>query len=608
MQKKLLLIGFSLIVSLSSSAQTFNGSPGLIHDYNGTAIPAYYHCTVSGLPSSIDSSFGLERICLNITHTYDGDLEIKLMSPDSFIVMLSNRRGGSGHNFTGTCFRGHGSNSMVSLATAPFTGEFDPDGDLALFLNGMNPNGTWSLIVTDLAAADSGTVDSFSLVFGADPSPHSVLPCGSNDVTLCQCPDGTQDCDLLPDMTASAAALLNGSYESNDTVYVNNATPNIGWGPLEIHGVNSCWCDTVQVPCTTTVCPGSGLPPKQLVEQTVYHKSQGTLTTWTRPAGTMTYHPSHGHIHVDNWASYTLRRPVYGLTAPDWPVIGLGGKQSYCLVNLGSCSTGNGYCIDTSGTVLGQADIPNHGLGSVTGCGYNQGIFVADFDVYSQYLSGQWIVLDSLCNGEYYLVSITDPNNAMLETNENNNWAAAPFTLTQQLNLPFPSVNFTYTASGNTITFINGSSDYDSLRWDLGDGVTTTGINPIHTYCCTGTYTVILTAYNHCGFEQQVVTFTITMVGITEAMTPDVFNFKVYPNPAAGKTKIDFNISKRSPVTLQLFDAIGNLVQTLADEPLNMGSHHYVIDPAELNLSRGVYTVRLTSAESNFTQRIVFMK
>jgi hypothetical protein len=118
----------------------------------------------------------------------------------------------------------------------------------------------------------------------------------------------------------------------------------------------------------------------------------------------------------------------------------------------------------------------------------------------------------------------------------------------------------------------------------------------------------VLTAYNRCGFEQHVESFTITMVGISEATTPDVFGFKIYPNPASSRAKIDFSISRRSPVTLQLFDPIGNLIKTFSDEVLNMGSHHYIIDASALGLSRGVYTVRLTSAEISTTQRVVFIR
>lgn len=608
MKLKLLLIGFVFISVLESQAQTFNGVGGVIHDYHGTAVPEYYQCVVSGLPTSIDAAFGLERVCINLSHTYDGDIQIALMSPDSFLVMLSNRRGGSSSNFTGTCFRGQGANGIISSGSAPFTGEYDPDGNIRLFMNGRNPNGTWSLIVTDVAAADSGTVNSFSLVFGNNPSPNSVLPCSTADATLCQCPGNLSECDLLPDMTASAAALLNGSYESNDTVYINNVTPNIGWGPLEIHGINSCYCDTVQVPCNTVVCPGTGLPPEQLVEQTIYHKNaNGVMTSWNRPAGTMTYHSQHGHIHLDGWADYTLRRPVIGLEPPDWPILGQGGKTSYCLINLGTCATGNGYCIDTAGQVLSPANIPNFGLGSVTGCGANQGIYVGNFDVYSQALTGQWIVLDSLCNGDYYIVSITDPNNWILETNDNNNYAAAPFPLIHQINIPFPTVNFTYSSVANSLTFINGSADYDSVRWEFGDGATSTSIHPVHHYSGTGTYTVILTAYNQCGFEQHAETFTLTLVGISESPAQDVFGFKVYPNPASTQVKIDFSVSKRSPVTLQLFDAMGNLIKTFSDDMLNAGSHRFIVNFSLLNLTKGVYHIRLTSAETNTAKRIVFM-
>ncbi len=609
MNKNFLVVIF-LLLTFSSRAQTFNGTGGSIPDFNVTYHPVYFPCVVSGLPSSIDSvNFGLERICLNITHTYDGDLEIKLISPDNTTIMLSNRRGGSLNNFASTCFRGHGANGLIQQGTVPFTGEFDPDGDLHLFNNGQNPNGTWQLLITDMSSIDTGRVTSFHLDFGNNPSPHSVPPCGTTDATSCHCPDGSDTCDLLPDMTASAAALLDGSHESNDTLYVNNATPNIGWGPLEIHGINQCYCDTALVPCSTTACPVTGLPPKQLVVQTIYHKEQGAVTQYTRPAGTMTYHPSHGHTHLDGWASYTIRRSMYGLTAPDWPVIGEGFKQSYCLVNLGLCSTGgNNYCVDSIGNPLGIQNIPNYGMGVVTGCGTDQGIFVGNYDVYAANLTGQWIVLDSLCNGDYYIVSITDPNNVILETNDNNNWAAVPFTLSHQLNLPFPTVDFTYTPNANTMDFISSVTDYDSLLWDFGDGGTDTAANPSHTFANTGTFNVVLTAYNRCGSEQHVEAITLTLVGVFEAMVSDVYNFKVYPNPATTQVKVDFSLSRRAPVTLQLFDALGNKVQTLSDETLNTGSHHYVVDAARLNLAKGVYTVRLISADQNITRRIVFVK
>ena len=39
-------------------------------------------------------------------------------------------------------------------------------------------------------------------------------------------------------------------------------------------------------------------------------------------------------------------------------------------------------------------------------------------------------LLQGTCNGQYYVVSITDPNNLFLEYNETNNWASITFTVT----------------------------------------------------------------------------------------------------------------------------------------------------------------------------------
>ena len=38
----------------------------------------------------------------------------------------------------------------------------------------------------------------------------------------------------------------------------------------------------------------------------------------------------------------------------------------------------------------------NFGMGTVSGCQIDQGIFVGNYDVYTQFLPGQWIILDSL--------------------------------------------------------------------------------------------------------------------------------------------------------------------------------------------------------------------
>src|SRR5690242_548525 len=138
--KKFLPI-IALLFSMHAGAQSFYGAGGSIPDFDTISHPVVFACTVSGLPSTIDSTFGIERICLDsLTHTYDQDLRIELMSPDSYLVILSFRRGGNGDNFLGTCFRGQSADGLISDLgnTPPYTGEYDPDGELSLFNNGRN--------------------------------------------------------------------------------------------------------------------------------------------------------------------------------------------------------------------------------------------------------------------------------------------------------------------------------------------------------------------------------------------------------------------------------------------------------------------------------------
>ncbi|HEV2904006.1 MAG TPA: proprotein convertase P-domain-containing protein, partial [Pyrinomonadaceae bacterium] len=105
------------------------------------------------------------NVKVRLNHTFDGDLELRLIAPDGTTVMLSDNRGGSGDNFgtgandcsgTPTVFDDSASTAIAS-GSAPFAGTFKPDQPLA-GLNGKDINGTWKLRVSDTAAADVGTV------------------------------------------------------------------------------------------------------------------------------------------------------------------------------------------------------------------------------------------------------------------------------------------------------------------------------------------------------------------------------------------------------------------------------------------------------------------
>ena len=122
------------------------------------------------------------NVALDLTHTFDGDLLIKLVSPSGTQVVLTNSRGGGGDNFLLTTFDDEAANSIAS-GSAPFTGVFRPDASLSAFDN-QSINGDWQLVITDQAGADVGVLNSWSLTFTTMPDDENGLIEPAQDLLL----------------------------------------------------------------------------------------------------------------------------------------------------------------------------------------------------------------------------------------------------------------------------------------------------------------------------------------------------------------------------------------------------------------------------------------
>jgi accessory colonization factor AcfC len=76
--KKITLLSLSVFfVTTLVAQQTFYGSGGPIPDLTTVQYPIY----VSGLPTAINSTYGVENICIDISHTYDDDITIQIQEP-----------------------------------------------------------------------------------------------------------------------------------------------------------------------------------------------------------------------------------------------------------------------------------------------------------------------------------------------------------------------------------------------------------------------------------------------------------------------------------------------------------------------------------------------
>lgn len=137
-----------------------------ISDGPGGVLTANLPVTHTGAVADID-------VWLTITHTRDADLQVALVSPAGTSVTLFSGLGGAGQGFLGTVLDNQAANSIIS-GTAPFTGIFCPQNSLAS-LFGQNISGTWQLVVTDLAAGQTGSLAGWGLRIRPRPVAQTFL-------------------------------------------------------------------------------------------------------------------------------------------------------------------------------------------------------------------------------------------------------------------------------------------------------------------------------------------------------------------------------------------------------------------------------------------------
>ncbi|GAB4131723.1 MAG: hypothetical protein Fur0041_02440 [Bacteroidia bacterium] len=204
------LTGLLASVSLVLTAQTFNGAGGNINDYATTE----FTINVSGLnPSIIDTStFGLETVCLNLTHTWDSDLDMYIVAPDGTTAMLVSAQGGSDDNYTNTCFNVYAAQPITAV-WAPFTGTFRPMGQMGRVNNGQNGNGTWKLRIIDTYPADAGTLISWSITFGNNPANYFSI--NESDLPIFVINTNNQAIPDEPRIMADMGVIWNGDGNRN---------------------------------------------------------------------------------------------------------------------------------------------------------------------------------------------------------------------------------------------------------------------------------------------------------------------------------------------------------------------------------------------------------
>lgn len=165
---------FFLLFFLPLHSQTYDGSGGSIAD-DGTTTD--FILDVQGLdPDMMDAQHGLVRVCINITHTWIADLDIRLISPSGVNIMLTSGLGWDTDAYLNTCFD-MDAGQHISDGGPPFEGTYKPFTNLGNANNQTSGNGLWTLRFLDTYAyADGGELLSWNLTFGPEPHTPFIHP------------------------------------------------------------------------------------------------------------------------------------------------------------------------------------------------------------------------------------------------------------------------------------------------------------------------------------------------------------------------------------------------------------------------------------------------
>uniref|UniRef100_UPI00262FC1A1 PKD domain-containing protein n=1 Tax=Flavobacterium sp. TaxID=239 RepID=UPI00262FC1A1 len=238
-----------------------NSTPIAIPDSN-TTTGAISTIAVTGINPNVVSATSIVSVCLNITHTWDSDLDIYLQAPNGTRIELSTDNGGAGANYTNTCFSMSAA-TLVTAGAAPFTGTFTPEQSFAL-LNGSIINGNWQLIVQDDLGGDIGTLNNWNITFQNTLPTFSWSPTtgmtNANTLSPTVCPASTTtytlsanngaNCVVTDTVTVTVGSSITPTFTavapicSGATLTALPTTSN--------NGINGTWAPALNNTATTT--------------------------------------------------------------------------------------------------------------------------------------------------------------------------------------------------------------------------------------------------------------------------------------------------------------------------------------------------------------------
>lgn len=144
-------------------------------DYTLQEIISYNSVTNAAIPDNgrnsgafavnainVPLNLTLKSIFVDITHPYNGDVEIFMLPPNDGFQVVARDKGLFGDNYDNVTFRDDSPNILPTTASN-FSGDYRPEELLSTYAG--SSIGNWTIVVADDAAGDVGTLNSWGLEF-----------------------------------------------------------------------------------------------------------------------------------------------------------------------------------------------------------------------------------------------------------------------------------------------------------------------------------------------------------------------------------------------------------------------------------------------------------
>lgn len=211
--------------------------------------------------------------------------------------------------------------------------------------------------------------------------------------------------------------------------------------------------------------------------------------------------------------------------------------------------------------------------------------------------------------------------NACLTVAMNGQTCTSCQTVTVQLNA-LCSSNFTVipdSTQPHTYWALNMATGAAPLTylWSWGDGTSSTGAYPTHTFSAPGLYTICLTITDANGCTSNTCNpYQLLRLSSSAPVTINVINgltglqeneataqVSVFPVPANDQVTVQFNLAKSAEVSFRIFNTTGQLVQEVAASTLESGEQEFVIDTK--TLLNGVYFLETQIGSKSSYSKII---